>query len=180
MGTVAQVASADDREWIGRRVVATINVLPEIPFGKTAVEVEQLAKHHPQRSAVGIFGHDGVFADYVALPVQNLWLVPDNVLDEEAVFTEPLAAALEIVEQVQVRPDMRVAVIGPGRLGMLCGAVLRMGGCEVTMLGRRRESLQLGEKWGMRTGIAGEAADASFDWLWKRPVMRRGWLKRFA
>ena len=163
VGRVVEVASAEDNAWVGRRVVGTINVLPEIVAGKTADEIEKLAKHDPQRAAIGIFGRDGVFADYIALPIQNLWEVPAGVSDEEAVFTEPLAAALEIREQVSIRPDMKVAVIGSGRLGMLCGAVLAMGGTEVTMLGRRPSSLVLAQKWGLQTGLATEMVDSSFD-----------------
>ena len=163
VGQVEAVADAADDAWLGRRVVGTINVLPAILPGKSAHQVEQLAKHDPRRSALGIFGRDGCFADYVTLPVQNLWAVPDGVADACAVFTEPLAAALEIREQVHIEPDMRIAVVGPGRLGMLCGAVLALAGNEVTMLGRRASSLELAEQWGLQTGLAEELGDSSFD-----------------
>ena len=164
VGIVEQVADEADQDWVGRRVVGVINVLSaNMMEGLSYKEAERKAKHHPARGALGIFGRDGVFADYVTLPVQNLWGVPDSVSDEQAVFTEPLAAALEIREQLQIRPSVRAAVVGPGRLGSLCGAVLCLDGADVTMLGRRESSLQLARKWGMMVGLTADCADASFD-----------------
>ncbi len=91
--------------------------------------------------------------------------VPDNVPDEAAVFTEPLAAALRIREQVRVSPSARMAVVGPGRLGLLVGQVLALAGGEVTMLGRRPETLELPAALGLQTGLVEEAADDSFDFV---------------
>jgi threonine dehydrogenase-like Zn-dependent dehydrogenase len=112
---------------------------------------------------LGIHNKNGVFADYVTLPATNLLEVPPCVADQAAVFTEPLAAALRIREQIAVRPTARAAVVGPGRLGLLIGQVLALAGTEVTMLGRRPESLRLPAALGLRTGLAAECADNSFD-----------------
>jgi threonine dehydrogenase-like Zn-dependent dehydrogenase len=97
------------------------------------------------------------------LPVVNLLSVPDNVADEEAVFTEPLAAALRIREQIAVRPAARIAVVGPGRLGLLVGQVLALAGTDVIVLGRRVASLELPRQLGLTTGLVDDAADDSFD-----------------
>ena len=100
---------------------------------------------------MGILGSDGSFAEYVAVPTANLHLVPDNVSDEEAVFTEPLAAAFEILEQIQLSPGDDVLVMGDGKLGMLCAQVLKLTGAGVTVLGKHPEKLSLIKKTGVRT-----------------------------
>jgi threonine dehydrogenase-like Zn-dependent dehydrogenase len=97
--------------------------------------------------------------------VANLLEVPQNVSDEAAVFTEPLAAALRIREQVLVRPSARTAVVGPGRLGLLVGQVLALAGTEVTMLGRRPASLELPAALGLQAGLVQDQADDSFDFV---------------
>lgn len=136
---VGVVVAASGTEWVGRRVVGEIN----IGCGRCSLCQRGLGKHCPQRAAVGIFGHDGVFAEYVTLPVSNLHAVPDTVRDEEAVFVEPLAAAFEILEQVAIGPGQRVFVHGDGRLGLLCAWVLATTGCDLTVIGRHAEKLAL-------------------------------------
>jgi threonine dehydrogenase-like Zn-dependent dehydrogenase len=112
---------------------------------------------------LGIHQRDGIFAEYVALPLANLFEVPENVPDEAAVFTEPLAAALRIREQVRLRPSAQTAVIGPGRLGLLVGQVLALAGTAVLMLGRTPESLELPVQLGLQTALAHDLPDDSFD-----------------
>ncbi len=114
---------------------------------------------------LGIHNRDGVFAEYVAVPQVNLLPVPDDVPDEAAVFTEPLAAALRIREQVKVRPTAKTAVVGPGRLGLLIGQVLALAGTEVTMLGRREASLELPARLGLPTALVDSLPDDSFDFV---------------
>ena len=150
-----------DSDWLGRRVVGTIN----LGCGRCPVCLAAGAEHCPQRTVLGIAGKDGVFAQYVTLPVTNLLPVPDDVTDEQAVFTEPLAAALRIREQVAVRPTARTAVVGPGRLGLLIGQVLALGGGQVTMLGRSAASLALPARLGLTTGLTTDFADNSFDFV---------------
>jgi threonine dehydrogenase-like Zn-dependent dehydrogenase len=100
---------------------------------------------------MGILNADGSFAEYLAVPLANLHVVPDCVSDEEAVFTEPLAAAFEIVEQVRVLPTAEVVILGDGKLGQLCAQVLRLTGARVTVVGKHREKLALLDKLGLHT-----------------------------
>ncbi len=130
---VGEVMSAPTHtQWEGRRVVGEINVpchdCPTCAAGRT--------QHCPQRSVLGIQNHPGVFAELVTLPVANLHEVPEGVSDDQAVFTEPLAAALRITEQVSLTPQDRVLLIGAGRLGQLIAQVLVATGCQVHALAK--------------------------------------------
>jgi threonine dehydrogenase-like Zn-dependent dehydrogenase len=120
-------------------------------------------EHCPHSTVLGIIGHDGAFADYFILPQENLLTVPDDVPDATAVFTEPLAAALRIREQITVAPSTSAAVVGPGRLGLLIGQVLALAGTRVTMIGRRKGSLELPAKMGLMTGLVDDFPDNAFD-----------------
>lgn len=158
-GVVERTGSASTQEWIGRRVVGTIN----IGCRRCAVCLGDGPEHCPNRTTLGIHDRDGVFADYVVLPIVNLLEVPSDVADEEAVFTEPLAAALRIREQVNVRPASKIAVVGPGRLGLLSAQVMALGAADVVVLGRRPESLELPHRLGLRTGLVDEQPDNGFE-----------------
>jgi threonine dehydrogenase-like Zn-dependent dehydrogenase len=158
---VGVVEASADPDWVGQRVVGTVNV----GCGRCAVCLSDGPEHCPHRTVLGIINKDGVFADYVTLPLANLLAVPERIPDETAVFTEPLAAALRIREQVTVRPTARTAVVGPGRLGLLIGQVLALDGTDVTMLGRRPESLELPAQLGLNTGLVTEFGDDSFDFV---------------
>ena len=133
-------------EWMGKRVVAEIN------FGCGRCEAcgRGMQRHCPTRQVMGILGADGSFAEYLAVPLTNLHPVPDSVPDEAAVFTEPLAAAFEILEQVPVKPGIRTVVLGDGKLGLLCAFVLHQAGAAVTVVGRHDTKLALARKAGMR------------------------------
>jgi threonine dehydrogenase-like Zn-dependent dehydrogenase len=133
------VAAPDAPDWVGRRVVGEIN----IGCGQCAFCRRGLGKHCRQRTCIGIVQRDGVFAEYLVLPVANLHAVPDTVSDDQAVFVEPLAAAFEILEQVAITPASRVLVHGDGRLGLLCAQVLATTGCDLTVIGRHPEKLAL-------------------------------------
>jgi len=156
---VGKVVQSGWREWVGRRVVASIN----IGCGRCAYCRRGVVEHCPERQVPGIHSRDGVFAEQVLFPVRNLYAVPDEVSDEMAVFTEPLAAALRIREQVRISPSMHTAVIGPGRLGLLVGQVLTLDGTRVTILGRSADSLVLPAKLGLETGLAAELPPNQFD-----------------
>lgn len=106
-----------------------------------------LGKHCRQRRTLGIINKDGAMAEMLTLPVANLHVVPDEVSDEAAVFTEPLAAALEILEQVHIGPTTRVFLLGSGKLGMLIAQVLALTGCDLTVVGRHATHLALLEAW---------------------------------
>ncbi|MFM1800836.1 MAG: hypothetical protein RJA81_188 [Planctomycetota bacterium] len=102
-----------------------------------------LTSHCPNRSVLGIFRHDGAMAEYVAVPEKNLHRVPDSISDLSAVFVEPLAAAFQIPEQLHISSSDRVAVLGDGKLGILCAWVLATQSQEVTLIGKHPEKLKL-------------------------------------
>src|SRR5207237_621773 len=99
--------------------------------------------HCPDRTVLGILGRDGAMADYVRVPSRNLHAIPAGIEDCDAVFIEPLAAAFRITEQVPIGPGLRAAVVGDGKLGLLCAWVLRHRGAEVTLIGKHSEKLAL-------------------------------------
>lgn len=144
----------------GRRVVGEIN----LGCGICEFCRHGLAVHCPHRRVLGILGKEGVFADYLTLPLANLHPVPEEVADEEAVFTEPLAAAFEILEQLHLRPSAEVLVMGDGRLGLLVAQVLRLAGAAVTLLGCHPEKMALVGRRGIATLTADELpAGAAFE-----------------
>uniref|UniRef100_A0A7S0G599 Uncharacterized protein n=1 Tax=Rhodosorus marinus TaxID=101924 RepID=A0A7S0G599_9RHOD len=118
---------------IGDRVVSEINIVPS--FSKST-NYHQRAQD-PDRSVLGLINRDGVFAEYVCVPIENLHKVPDNIPPEVAVFTEPLAAACQILEQVHIKPTDRVAVLGVGKLGVLICFVLKACGKDVTAISKK-------------------------------------------
>jgi len=118
--------------WIGKRVVGEIN----LACGKCGMCRHRLGRHCEKRRVLGILGHPGTHAELLTLPEGNLREVPPEISDEEAVFTEPLAAACEILDQVAVGRGTRAAVLGGGKVGTLCAAVLREAGAGVTVVGR--------------------------------------------
>ena len=145
VGEVASVASAKDRAWIGRRVVGEINLAcAGLGFRKPCSYCRRgIPTHCARRRVLGIIGHDGAFAEYLALPIVNLHRVPVGISDEAAVFTEPLAAACEILEQVNIRTHRQAAVIGDGKLAQLISRVLLAAGLRVVMIGKHASKLRL-------------------------------------
>ncbi len=139
------VAAPDDPAWVGRRVVGELN----IGCGACDLCRRGLGKHCRARQSLGIIGRDGAFADFLTLPLANLHPVPDDLRDEHAVFVEPLAAALQITEQIHLTPSSRVFVIGDGRLGLLVAQVLALTGCDLTVIGRHPGKVRLLHEWGI-------------------------------
>lgn len=129
------VGTACEGPLAGRRVVGEINAA----CGACDSCRKGLRRHCPHRTVLGILSRMGAFAEELTLPQENLHLVPDGVSDEAATFTEPLAAAFEIGEQVELTPGERALVIGDGRLGMLCAQVLALRGLIVELAGRHPE-----------------------------------------
>src|SRR5512136_1582546 len=143
---VGEVVRADDApEWVGRRVVGEINAY----CGECPICRRGDPTHCPQRTTLGIFGRDGVMADYFTLPLRLLHPVPDSIPDEWAVFTEPLAAACEITDRLHVRPTDRVVVLGDGKLGLLVAQVLQLTGCDLLVVGHHRDKLAILKKRGI-------------------------------
>jgi threonine dehydrogenase-like Zn-dependent dehydrogenase len=102
-----------------------------------------LKTHCARRTVLGIVNHDGAFAEYLALPVENLHLVPNSVPDEQSVFVEPLAAACEILDQVDVKQFGAVAVLGDGKLAQLIARVLKTEIPRVVMYGKHEKKLEM-------------------------------------
>jgi 2-desacetyl-2-hydroxyethyl bacteriochlorophyllide A dehydrogenase len=142
---VGEIVECEVADWVGKRVVGEINVT----CGSCAFCRRGLGRHCLNRVVMGIIGHPGTFAEFVTLPIQNLHEVPANLPDEEAVFTEPLAAACEILEQLPMAKDTPVAILGAGRLGLLAAQVLRYAGAQVTVFGRNSAKLDLARSWGL-------------------------------
>jgi threonine dehydrogenase-like Zn-dependent dehydrogenase len=154
---VGRVVECDDAQWRDRRVVGEIN----LACGHCRWCAKGLGRHCPARTVLGIVNRPGVFAEYVTLPVENLHEVPDEISNEAATFTEPVAAACEILEQMTLAPGTEVAIIGDGRLGLLVTQVLQQAGAQVTLVGRHGWKLDLARAWGVRVLSEGDAALAS-------------------
>ena len=138
VGVVERV-SGKARYLIGKRVVGEINC----GCGECDYCVKGFKNHCPDRTTLGITGKDGVFAEYMTLPVDNLLEVPEHVADEEAIFTEPLAAAFEITRQIHIRPTDKILVLGDGKLGILCALVLNLTQADVTLAGKHEKKLHI-------------------------------------
>jgi alcohol dehydrogenase len=146
---VGTVVAAEDATRRGQRVVGEINAA----CGTCDWCARDLGRHCPNRTTLGIDRLDGCFAEYCMLPLENLIPVPDALSDEEAVFTEPLSAACEILEQARVSPEDRVVVLGDGRLGILCAWVLATVCPNVLLVGRHEDKLAKAEWHGLRTTL---------------------------
>jgi len=143
----------------GRRVVGEINTV----CGECATCRAGRRTHCEKRTVLGIVGRHGAFAEYLTLPSVNLHLVPDGLPNDAAVFTEPLAAALEIQEQIDIARGHRVLVAGDGKLGQLIARTLVPTGCELLVVGRQPEKLALLEAAGIRCTTEDEVDRGSFD-----------------
>jgi threonine dehydrogenase-like Zn-dependent dehydrogenase len=145
---VGRVVQAQDRpDLVGQRVVGEINC----GCGQCSFCLQGNSRHCAQRSALGIRSRNGAFAQYLSLPVENLHLVPQGLKDQEAVWAEPLAAALEVSQQVHITSRMRVAVLGDGKLGLLAALALRHYAPGLVLLGRHASKLRLAQEQGVRT-----------------------------
>jgi alcohol dehydrogenase len=147
VGEVAAVSGVSAREkarWIGKRVTGDINVScsaygyrPVCAFCKRGLKT-----HCSRRTVLGIVNHDGAFAEYLALPLENLHIISPAISDEQAVFVEPLAAACEILQQVDVKQFREAAVLGDGKLAQLIARVLRTALPRVVMYGKHKDKLR--------------------------------------
>jgi threonine dehydrogenase-like Zn-dependent dehydrogenase len=152
VAAVAEVSAATARKWLGRRVCGEINVscsaygfAPVCNFCKRGLKT-----HCARRTVLGIAAHNGAFAEYLALPIENLHALPGAVTDEQAVFVEPLAAACEILEQVDVKRFRAAAVLGDGKLAQLIAMVLRTAMSRVVMYGKHEEKLAIARRVGIQ------------------------------
>ena len=150
VGVVEEVNS-EDKSLLGKRVVA------EISYGCDDPNCEWCAqknyRHCPSRHTLGIVQKDGCFAEYLTMPLNVLFEVPDNVTDEQAVFVEPLAAACEITEQLHIQPAQKVVVLGDGKLGLTTALTLHAQGLDVTLIGKHQNKLDIAKNQGVKTRL---------------------------
>lgn len=158
---VGVVEKCGDEKLIGKRVVGEINAA----CGKCDFCRRGLGRHCEKRTVLGIFGRQGAFAEYLSLPVENLHVVPKGVSDEKAVFTEPVAACIEILDQVKITRERRVAVIGDGKLGALAAQVAATKSEHVVVIGKHEDKLaRIRKSFGLKTCLANsKVKNASFD-----------------
>jgi threonine dehydrogenase-like Zn-dependent dehydrogenase len=156
---VGVVQECAKKELVGKRVTGEIN----IGCGICSFCRSRMHNHCPKRSVLGILKRDGVFAEYTTLPVRNIHRIPDSVSDEEAVFIEPLAAAFEILEQINVSSSDRVCVLGDGKMGLLVGQVLSTTGCNLLVIGKHREKLSILEEIDIKPGLIFNSKGKEFD-----------------
>ncbi|MCK4738830.1 MAG: alcohol dehydrogenase catalytic domain-containing protein [Deltaproteobacteria bacterium] len=134
-------------KFLGKRVVGEIN----IGCGNCTLCKNGEKNHCPRRKVLGILNRDGAFAEFLTLPEANLHLIPVNLTDEEAVFTEPLASALEISKQIQIKKTDTICVLGDGRLGLLTAMALSFTGASICAIGRHPEKLALLKDYDIET-----------------------------
>ena len=152
---VGVVERADDAaHLVGKHVVGEINA----GCGVCALCQTGDPRHCPTRTVLGIVGRDGAHAEYLQLPSRNLIEVPDDVTDNQAVFAEPLAAAYGITEQVEVMPETKVAVIGDGKLGLLCAMALGLRSSNVTIIGKHSSKMSIAERSGAEGILLGRVS----------------------
>ena len=159
---VAGVSAKIKKRWLGKRVAGEINVScsaygcrPVCDFCRRGLQT-----HCARRTVLGIVAHDGAFAEFLALPLENLHAIPPNVSDEKAVFVEPLAAACEIMQQIEIKRFAKAAVLGDGKLAQLIALVLHAAGCNVLLYGKHSRKLALARHAGIATRkVRGDASD---------------------
>jgi alcohol dehydrogenase len=162
VAAVNGVSAKEKTKWLGKRVTGEINVScsaydyrPSCAFCRRGLKT-----HCARRTVLGIVNHDGAFAEYLALPLENLHLISNSITDEQAVFVEPLAAACEILSQINVNRFSKAAVLGDGKLAQLIARVLITALPRVVMYGKHKDKLQQAPVAGIDTQIVrGDASD---------------------
>ena len=145
---IGYVENCSDQALVGKRVTGEINA----SCGKCALCRKGLGNHCPERKVLGIHQLDGCMADYCILPVSNLIEIPRSLVDDRAVFIEPLSAACEIIEQVLFEGNENVVVLGDGRLGILCAWAISTVVEDVTLVGHHPEKVEISKWRNLKTG----------------------------
>ncbi|MBV9507307.1 MAG: alcohol dehydrogenase catalytic domain-containing protein [Acidobacteriia bacterium] len=159
---VAEVVEADTASLTGKRVVGEIN----LACHHCEWCRRDLGRHCPNRTVLGIVNQPGAFEEFFVLPERNLHVLPDGIPTERAVFTEPLAAACEILDQVSIPHGSTIAVLGDGKLGLLIAQVLQANGYKVHQFGRHADKLRISAASGVATESAKEnPPTAAYDWV---------------
>lgn len=148
VGVVEEV-NAEDKSLLGKRVTGEINC----GCNNCQWCHKGLQRHCPNRQTLGIWQKDGCMAQYVCMPLDTLLEVPKNVSDEQAVFVEPLAAGLEILEQLHIQPVEKVLILGDGKLGLTTALALNASSMDVVLVGKHRNKLGIAEKQGVKTKL---------------------------
>ena len=164
VGIVEKIGKNVDKELIGKRVVGEIN----LACNDCSWCHQNLQRHCPNRSTLGIFKKDGCFSEYFTLPKENVIVVPDNVDDYSAVMVEPLAAAYEIFEQLPLKLDSKIALVGDGKLGLCISSVLNALNLNFIHIGKHENKLEISKKMGVKTKLLQELKDEdkkSFDYV---------------
>ncbi|MDE3197748.1 MAG: alcohol dehydrogenase catalytic domain-containing protein [Acidobacteriota bacterium] len=157
-----EVVDAGSPALIGRRVVGEINLACHV----CSWCARGLERHCPERTVLGIVNQPGAFSEFFVLPERNLRIVPDALKTEAAVFTEPVAAACEILDQVAIPAGSRVAVLGDGKLGLLIAQVLQASGCRVHQFGKHESKLRIAAGCGVVTERIGASLPrAEYEWV---------------
>ncbi len=162
VGTVERLSgasAAEQKKWLGRRVCGEINISCRALGRRPVCDFcrRGLKTHCARRT---VLNHAGAYSEYLTLPLENLHVVPDVVSDEQAVFVEPLAAACEILEQVDVKKIREAAVLGDGKLAQLVALVLRTAIARVVMHGKHQNKLALARRTGIATKkVRGDVGD---------------------
>lgn len=151
---VGVIEDASDSTLAGQRVVGEINA----GCGECELCRSGDPRHCANRTVLGIVGRDGAHAEFLRLPPQNLLRVPEKIADEHAVFVEPLASACGIMERTSITKEMSVAVMGDGKLGLLCAQALSLTGAHVLLVGKHLNKLRIAERRGIETTTAKQAA----------------------
>ena len=144
-----------ERKWLGKRVCGEINISCSA-FGYKPLCAfcrRGLRTHCARRTVLGIVAQDGAFAEYLTLPLENLHFIPNNISDEKAVFVEPLAAACQILDQINIREFSTAAVLGDGKLAQIIALVLHAAGSAVTLYGKHNSKLTLAKRAGINTKV---------------------------
>ena len=152
---VGVVKESQNTHLVGKRVVGEINV----GCGSCESCKKGLERHCPYRTVLGILRRDGAFAQFLYLPEKNLHVIPDQIKDEQAVFVEPLAAAFEIKEQINLNQGSNIALVGDGRLAQLVALVLNLSCQNITCFGRHKNKLELLKNLGIKTKIGIDSDD---------------------
>ncbi|MBR3604586.1 MAG: alcohol dehydrogenase catalytic domain-containing protein [Candidatus Gastranaerophilales bacterium] len=162
VGVIENVGSNVDKNLIGKRVVGEINCA----CNNCSYCHQNLQRHCPNRQTLGIWQKDGCFSEYFTLPKENVIVISENIDDITATFTEPLAAAYEILEQIHIQPTDKVAILGDGKLGLSISLVFSAMNIDFVHIGKHKEKLAISKNLGAKTMLLNEIADKdkkSFD-----------------
>ena len=162
VGVVEKVGENVDKNLIGKRVVGEINCACQ----SCDMCHRNLQRHCPNRQTLGIWQKDGCFSEYFTLPKENVIVISENIDDITATFTEPLAAAYEILEQIHIQPTDKVAILGDGKLGLSISLVFSAMNIDFVHIGKHKEKLAISKNLGAKTMLLNEIADKdkkSFD-----------------